>query len=123
MHLMSVTPVAPGAETSLARLVERLQSRGYTCQYEIAADGTVSCPGCGKSGPTTDLKVDAFRRFEGPSDPDEEAIVCAVRWKDEPNCRGVLVLGFGPTSSSEHRIALSNLSFEDTDSGEHAPCA
>ena len=42
------------------------------------------------------------------------ALVAAVRWaaKDQPDCRGVLVLAFGPTAPPEHQAALAGLSYD-----------
>jgi hypothetical protein len=124
MNPTPATPSAPGAEPSLARLVEGLQREGFTHSFRVEPDGTVNCPSCGKTGPTSALHVHSFRRFEGASDPDDEVIVVAVQWRDQPGCKGVLVLGFGPIAAPEHKIALGGLKFEEADNdGEHVPTA
>lgn len=107
-------PPRPAEETSMASLVDRLTERGYRCPLVVKADGIIHCPQHDQSGPTSELTVDAARRFEGMSDPGDMCLVAAVRWsaKELPDCRGVLVLTFGPMAPPEHQAALAGLSYD-----------
>ncbi len=107
-------PPGRAEETSLAGLVDRLVARGYRCQLLVQDAGMVRCPEHGTHGPSSDLTVDAARRFEGMSDPDDMALVAAVRWTsgENPACRGVLVLTFGPMAPPEHQAAIAGLSHD-----------
>lgn len=107
-------PPRPSEETSMAGLVDRLVARGYRCQLLVGDAGMVRCPDHDTHGPSSDLTVDAARRFEGMSDPDEMCLVAAVRWTAgaQPDCRGVLVLTFGPLAPPEHQAAIAGLSYD-----------
>lgn len=108
---------SPSTETSLAGYVESLEREGFTCALEILPNATVRCHDCARYGRSSDLHVESFRRFEGASDPDDMQIVAAVRWVGA-ECAGVLVLGFGPMASAEHKRALASLQLER---GDHRP--
>ena len=110
----TVDPPDIGEETSLASLVDRLTDRGYRCPLIVRDEGVIFCPDHDCTGLASDLTVDAARRFEGESDPSDMSLVAAVRWtaKEQPDCRGVLVLAFGPMALPEHQAALAGLSWD-----------
>lgn len=74
--------------------VRGLESLGYTDQLVIDATG-VRCDACGARHEPDRMVVTHTFRFEGPSDPDEEAIVLGVAC---PACgvRGIVVSAYGP---------------------------
>jgi len=95
----------PDTVTEAVRL---LQSGGYV--------GTVTphgmqahCGGCGRAVHLEGLTVDHVYRFEGPSDPGDEAIVLGVRC---PDCgmAGIVVSAFGPDADPDAVEILSRLS-------------
>ena len=70
------------AETSghmetLSQATTRLRSAGYIENW-IAADGTLRCFACNATYDPAAVKVDEVVRFEGPSDPGDEAILFAL---------------------------------------------
>jgi hypothetical protein len=72
--------------------VRGLKQRGYTIDFNLGAD-QITC-----SAPSVTLRPDEFEitevyRFEGDSNPDDEAVVYAIESKH--GHRGVLVNGFG----------------------------
>jgi hypothetical protein len=77
--------------------VQLLEREGYTASIDVRTDGMVHCATCSHSHPVGEALVDRVFRFEGASDPDDEAIVLAVRC---PRCgaKGIIVSGFGPSA-------------------------
>jgi hypothetical protein len=77
--------------------VQLLERDGYTGTLTVRGDGTVLCGACGRTHAVNDALVDRVFRFEGISDPDDEAIVLGVRC---PHCgnKAVIVSAFGPNA-------------------------
>lgn len=73
-----------------------LAADGYVTDLSPRA-GVVHCGACGEAHGAGDAVIDRTFRFEGASDPDDEAIVLALRC---PRCGrlGVLVAGYGPSA-------------------------
>jgi hypothetical protein len=100
-----MTPDAPATVLDAVRLLEQ---EGYTANTSVAADGTIRCGACARTHHVASAQVDRVFRFEGASDPDDEAIVLGVRC---PECgeHGVIVSGFGPSADPavlEHLVFL-----------------
>jgi hypothetical protein len=74
--------------------VALLAREGYGDDLHLDGEG-LDCRACGTTHPTDLVEVDRVFRFEGPSDPADEAIVLGLRC---PACgaRGSLVSAFGP---------------------------
>ena len=89
--------MAEGAETVIDAL-EKLEAEGYTADFSLRT--AVTCSACHHEHPPAIAEVEQVFRFEGPSDPDEEAVVFALRC---PACgaRGTLVSAFGPGADPE----------------------
>lgn len=84
---------APGGET-LSEAMRQLDAAGYA--DDLRLDGAdLHCGRCGRAHPTADAVVEQVRRFEGPSDPADEAILLGLRC---PHCgaMGLLVSSYGP---------------------------
>ena len=79
--------------------VRLLESEGFGASFTLGPDG-VRCGACGVDHAADTADVVRVYRFEGPSDPDEEAVVYALRC---PVCgaRGILVSAFGPGADPE----------------------
>jgi hypothetical protein len=80
------------AYDTLSEAIKGLKQRGYTIDFNLGAD-KISC-----NAPAISLRPDEFEitevyRFEGDSNPDDEAIVYAIESKHGQ--RGTLVNGFG----------------------------
>ena len=110
-------PVDPAIDARAQRILERLEAERSTSAStvtealeEMAAEGygddlhltkgKVACGSCGSRHPTKVIEVDRVLRFEGPSDPADEAIVLGLRC---PRCgaKGALVSAFGPDADPE----------------------
>jgi hypothetical protein len=94
--------------TTVLDAVRLLEQDGYTANTVVLTDGTIRCGACAQTHTVAGALVDRVYRFEGASDPDDEAIVLGVRC---PQCgeNGVIVSAFGPTADPavlEHLVFL-----------------
>jgi hypothetical protein len=80
---------------TVAEAVKGLKQRGYTIDFNLEPD-RISCPKTPLSLTPADFEITEFYRFEGDSDPADEAIVYAIESKE--GSKGVLVNGFGISS-------------------------
>jgi hypothetical protein len=97
---------APGGET-VSEVVNELTALGYGDDLRFA-DGVLSCRRCGDTHRSEDADVEHVRRFEGQSDPGDEAIVLALRC---PHCGagGILVSPYGPDADPSLAEAFTYL--------------
>jgi hypothetical protein len=87
---------APDTVTDAIRL---LHEDGYTEDFNLAR-GSLDCGACDAAhGPAVGI-IERQYRFEGPSNPDDEAVVFGVHC---PSCgaKGVLVSAYGPAADPE----------------------
>ena len=98
---------AADAPDTVTEAVALLRSEGYTDDVELTGGG-FTCPACGAPHHLEQGVVDRVYRFEGPSDPGDEAIVIGVHCA---SCgrRGVLVSAFGPEADPAVFAHLVNL--------------
>jgi hypothetical protein len=99
--------VTRDAPTTVLDAVNLLDAEGYGAQFILRDDG-IRCTACGSPHSSDRAEVLRVYRFEGPSDPDEEAIVYGLRC---PVCGagGTLVSGFGPGADpalADHLVML-----------------
>lgn len=89
-----IEPTAGPSPDTVTEAVALLAAEGYDAEFRFDA-GDVRCGHCGTVHATGEAEVERVFRFEGPSDPGDEAIVLALRC---PRCgaRGSLVSAFGP---------------------------
>lgn len=94
-------PEAPDTVTDALRI---LAADGYTADFNLA-DGALHCPACHGEHPLQHAVAERVYRFEGPSDPADEAIVLGVRCQ-RCGALGSIVSAFGPDADPE---TLKNL--------------
>jgi hypothetical protein len=87
------------APATVLDAVNLLEAEGFGASFLIRSEG-LQCGACGDLHDVSKAEVVRVYRFEGPSDPDEEAVVYAIRC---PLCDkgGTLVSGFGPGADPE----------------------
>jgi hypothetical protein len=87
------------APATVLDAVNLLEAEGFGASFLIRAQG-LECGACGSLHDVAKAEVVQVYRFEGPSDPDEEAVVYAIRC---PLCSkgGTLVSAFGPGADPE----------------------
>ncbi len=84
--------------TTLSEVTNELKRRGYTIDFNLK-ENCLECGGNLLKIFPGEFIVDKHYRFEGFSDPGDEAIVYAIS-SPKYNLKGVLVNGYGISSSS-----------------------
>lgn len=79
--------------TTVSRVLSVLKERGYTVDFNLT-DACLSCQGNSLRIYPNEFVVDKHYRFEGISDPGDEAIVYAIS-SIKHNVKGTLVNGYG----------------------------
>ena len=92
---------------TLAQATNRLTAAGYDGQFLVRGD-RVECRVCNQAFSAEELTVDETVRFEGMSDPSDEAVLFAIT----APCghRGTLVATYGPEMPPEEAAIVSHLS-------------
>jgi hypothetical protein len=80
---------------TVSQAVKGLKERGYTTDFNIDKDCIV-CHEVPLRLKPQDFEISEVHRYEGSSDPADEAVVYAIESKDGQ--KGVLVNGFGVSS-------------------------
>ncbi len=75
---------------TLSEAINELRKRGYTLDFNLA-ENCILCHQ--ESFDPDDFEIVAFYRFEGDSDPADEAVVYAIESKKGD--KGILVSGYG----------------------------
>ena len=94
------------AYDTVTQAVTGLKERGYTIDFNLTSD-CIECEGQ-KFNPKG-FEITEFHRFEGNSDPGDEAIVYAI--ESSTGLKGVLVNAFGLYSESLSDEMIKKLSF------------
>ena len=84
--------------TTLSEVINLLKEKGYTTDFSLRSNYLEYEGNAHKLFPG-EFIVDKHYRFEGASDPDDEAIVFAIS-SPKYNLKGVLVNGYGISSES-----------------------
>jgi len=95
------------AYDTVSQAVTGLKERGYVLDFNLKKDG-VECEGQ-KLNPK-DFEITEFYRFEGNSDPGDEAVVYAIESKNGK--KGILVNAFGVYSESLSDDMIKKLNFQ-----------
>lgn len=92
--------------------VRLLDAEGFGASFSLVPDG-LKCGACGHTEAVERAEVLRVYRFEGPSDPDEEAIVYGLRCP-VCDCLGTLVSSFGPGADPEiaDRLVMLDARFD-----------
>jgi hypothetical protein len=87
--------------------VNILVAEGYTTNFGIS-DGGLQCGSCGRLSDASQANIERIFRFEGASDPDDEAIVLGVTC---PECelKGVIVAAYGPSADPDEVAVILQL--------------
>jgi len=94
------------AYDTVADAVNGLKQRGYTIDFNLKAD----CIHCSKTPLTlkaSEFEITEVYRFEGDSDPADEAVVYAIESKKGQ--KGILVNGFGISAEPEGEEMIKKL--------------
>jgi hypothetical protein len=83
---------------TVSEAISALQQQGYTLDFNLQYDH-LHCQLNDLVLHPADFHIDAVHRFEGDSDPADEAVVYAVS-SEKYAARGVLVDGFGASAGA-----------------------
>jgi hypothetical protein len=87
------TPDDKTPMTTLTALVEKATKDGYTNNFIVKDDMLFSADGETSFAPEQ-VKISNFYRFEGESDPDDEAILYLI--ETQTGIKGIVVSAYGP---------------------------
>ena len=99
-------------DTVTAALAD-LKKKGYNLDFNIAFD-KLQCAQNGVCLNPNEFEIVDFFRFEGETDPSDQAIVYAIESKDH-QLKGVLVNAYGVYSDTVSDDMLQKLSFHHQD--------
>ena len=91
---------------TVSQAVNELKQRGYTLDFNLKGSA-LECQG--QKFNSNDFEISEFYRFEGNSDPADEAVVYAI--ESSSGLKGVLVNAFGVYSESLSDDMIRKLSF------------
>lgn len=95
------------AYDTVAAAVNGLKQRGYTIDFNLEAE-RIFCDKTPLSLTSKDFEITEVYRFEGDSDPADEAAVYAIESKKGQ--KGVLVTGFGISAEGVGEEMIEKLS-------------
>jgi|SRR5690606_20716969 hypothetical protein len=101
-------------EKTLTEVLEVLRARGYTEDFNLLEEN-LSYKKDGKPVDLHDIVIDKIYRFTGDNDPDDEAILYAMR-NISDGAKGVFVNGYGAYSDRGADRILSQIAVEEDDS-------
>jgi hypothetical protein len=105
-HTANTKPGGSAPDT-VTDAVAFLASQGYVDEYQLTADGLAAADSV-STHPLATTIVDYTFRFEGPSDPADEAIVLGVSCT-EWGRKGVVVSAYGPYADPDEARLLAAL--------------
>lgn len=104
--------------TTLSEVLNTLKSRGYTVDFNLDENCLICHSNSLKIHPE-DFVVDKHYRFEGMSDPADEAIVYAIS-STKHNIKGTLVNGYGISSDKLTNDMINALKVKETSAAPEA---
>lgn len=84
--------------TTVSEVLDKLKEEGYTVDFNLN-DNCLVCHGNSLQLLADEFVIDKHYRFEGLSDPGDEAVVYAIS-SIKNNLKGILVNGYGISSES-----------------------
>jgi len=92
---------------TLVGTIEKLKDEGYTLDFNVREDRMV-CPQTNSDFSPKDFKIDKVFRFEGATNPDDQAVLYAIS-SERFNIKGVLVNGYGISADAATDAIISKL--------------
>jgi hypothetical protein len=105
---LSERPTQPPYGATLGEIMRTLEGAGFTAQMAARPDGMLLCFNCRTESPAAEFDLQAQRRTEGASDPDDMLAIVGLVC---PKCgaKGTAVLGYGPESDADDAEVLARL--------------
>lgn len=92
---------------TLSQTISGLKEEGYTFDFNIRGEYIV-CHEINTVLSPDDFKIDRVFRFEGESNPDDEAVLYAIS-SPKYNMKGLVVNGYGPSSEDVSAALVKKL--------------
>ena len=106
--MLEIPPLAAELSSGpLIAAIRRLRAAGYVTDFSASSDGTLVFRACGTSHDAATIEIRETVRFEGDSNPDDEAILLALRCSD--GGLGLYSAAFGPDTPPEDVLVLQRL--------------
>ena len=99
------------SDPTVVEEIATLRGRGYVADFRITIDGQLYCDTCGHVLQASAAVIESTARFEGASNPDDQAVVFGL-WA---GVRGVLVAAYGPTATGAEAAVVTALSHPPSD--------
>jgi hypothetical protein len=109
--LSACDPSVMVAEVSAPTVTEEmraLRARGFVADFGVTDDGQLRCTTCDHTLSPSAAIIESTARFEGASNPDDQAVVFGLRCAD-CGVRGILVAAYGPTASAAEAAVITAL--------------
>jgi len=103
----SLTTIGMEKMNTLSQSLNLLRQYGYTIDFNLRSENPMDAGNLLERSPELFL-IDGFYRFEGETDPDDEAILCSISSIDG-RMKGVFVDGYGISSDSRNSDILKKL--------------
>ncbi len=97
------------SDPTVVEEIAALRERGYVADFSVTPDGRLWCEPGGHSFHASDAVIESTARFEGSSNPDDQAVVFGLRC-DGCGVHGVLVAAYGPAATAEEARVIKSLS-------------
>jgi len=97
----------PGRMETLQEALARVERRGFKRSFRAVAEGRLELEGDSRFDPES-LVIDETVRFEGASDPEDQAVLFALRTGDGV-VKGTFVASYGPGMDRDCAAAIQRL--------------
>ena len=92
---------------TITEAIEKLHQQGYALDFDLKGDKLIAED---KEYPAKDFEIADLYRYEGQSDPADEATVYAL--VSEAGLKGLLVSGYGVSSDSSSDETIKHLHYK-----------
>jgi hypothetical protein len=99
------------AYDTVTEALSDLKLRGFTTDFNLAFD-SIKCSATDVCLSPADFEIIEHYRFEGPSDPADEAVVYAIHSKDD-KMKGTLVTAYGANSETINDELIKKLAIHE----------
>ncbi|MBB5394999.1 phosphoribosylpyrophosphate synthetase [Mucilaginibacter sp. AK015] len=92
---------------TLSQTINGLKAEGYTLDFNVQKDCLI-CHNTNTQLSPDEFEIDGVFRFEGESDPDDEAVLYAIS-STKSDAKGVLVNGYGVSNDDASAALVQKL--------------
>ncbi len=92
---------------TMTEAISRLRRDGFALDFTATDDGRLRCGACGANHEPSAMVIDEIVRYEGSSNPDDEAILLAMHCACQQ--AGLYLAAFGPNATAADAAVLQLL--------------